>query len=571
MALSLKPVKGTERVFRASLDQLDGGLSTRTFPHLLPTNRLSRAINAVYYQDGVVGKRPGNSNYGGGSGATGSGHGIDSLARFYKGTPQTGTLVAQSNGGLYKGTDIGGAFALIGSGFAGSGKRASFAQTYDPDFSPAAASILIICDGTRVPYGWDGLNLTAFSTAHLALGRGGSAITPSLVCEWGPHIVYSGQPDEPTAVYIADALRPERFTGFGFEDSVGTAYTPYFPGTRDGSHGVVTQIAVWGPYLVVFFNSAIVIGENTGSYGAMNFVWSFLSRSKGCPSGYSVVAMDEGLYFFGGDRFYVTDTQGIYPLPDELPTLYSKDSVAFQKPLIANINTVFGVRHGSEYWASYDIGGGILQQVAVFNAAANGGFIPGIQIEDDPEGVARGGAWSIFSGMQLNSAVECRGPGDAYQLFWGSNTDLVAQYDPGGVYGDFGQPTYFECATKALFLGEPEGIKTIQGLYVQLVLNANIGSFVSQSTPYVVMDQLEVQCTPVEAAANVAGALYGGGGLYGSIMYNSPQNTVQETPKATPTLVAQGLSFQMGVFENSTNPFNIIGFTAEVTIDEPVP
>jgi hypothetical protein len=74
-------VPGQPNTVRAVVAELTGGLSTRTYPHILPSNYLSVATNVIFRQDGIISKRPGNIYYGSGTGQTGSGVPIESLFR----------------------------------------------------------------------------------------------------------------------------------------------------------------------------------------------------------------------------------------------------------------------------------------------------------------------------------------------------------------------------------------------------------------------------------------------------------------------------------------------------------
>ncbi len=168
----------------------------------MPDNYLAVANNVIYNQDGLVAKRPGNELYSG-YGHTGSNAAIFSMTRFYFGTPPIGQLVAHSGTGLYAGNDGTGHFTLINNSMGANG--ATFDQLYDPDFTPGAADVLFVCDGSRTAElrrhelraGSDGRGLAAARAQRL------SPITPKYVCVWGTHLVYSGEPSEPGGVYIS--------------------------------------------------------------------------------------------------------------------------------------------------------------------------------------------------------------------------------------------------------------------------------------------------------------------------------------------------------------------------------
>jgi hypothetical protein len=252
-------------LLRIGVDKLDGGWSTRTYPHLLPDNVLSVADNVVYVRDGLVSKRPGNEKYGG-NGVIGTGTASLAGTRFYFGNPVAGQLVVHSGTGLYKGNDGTGAFTLINNGLS-STQGATFAQMRDPDMSSGNAIALFVCDGTHAPSVYDGTNYVSVQTGGVFLPNSvtsGAPITPKYVCAWDQHLVYAGDQTDPGALYISDALRPERFTGFSFVDSAASSYVPYYPGGADSTLGPITGLGVIGPYLLIFFTTGIVSAINTG-------------------------------------------------------------------------------------------------------------------------------------------------------------------------------------------------------------------------------------------------------------------------------------------------------------------
>ncbi len=374
--MPVEQVVGSENTFRISADKLDGGWSTRTIATQLPDNKLAVADNVVFAQDGLVSKRPGNITYGGGSGATGSGSPILSMCRFYPASG-VGVLVVHSGTKLYKGNDLTGAFTQIAGITLSAATPARFTPMYDPDMTSGAATALFITDGVHLPQIWDGTNVAAAQTGGtwLPLGRAGAAITPLYSCNWDYHLCYAGQPDEPSGLYISDALRPESFTGTNYVASNLSSYVAYFPAGRDGTLGAITGIIPLGAVLLIFYQQGLVVATNSGTYGATQYTFTRLSSTVGATAPRSIVAMDTEVMFFGGDRFYATDGQTLAPLADDLPTLYDHTSRSIAPPEIVNASTVYGVRRGSSYWASYDSNaGGLLGRIAVFDTSAAGGY-----------------------------------------------------------------------------------------------------------------------------------------------------------------------------------------------------
>lgn len=575
MAVALKQVDGSTRTFRAEIMDIAGGWSTRTYPHLLPDNKLPKLENMVSVRDGLWNKRPGNGN----NSAVGTGLPILSMTRFY---PASGApiLVAHSGTGIWTGASSAGPWTQLAAGsvVVSSSQPCSFAQFADPE-NAHGPTVLFICDGAHVPWTWDGTNApTQVSTAggtHLPVGRGGSPITPKYVVNWDLHLVYSGQSDEPSGVYIADALTPESFTGSNFVASNATSYTAYFPGGRDGDLGAVTGIMPLGAVLVVFFACGIVIGQNTGSYGATQYVWTRLPGRIGAVAPRSIVSMDTYIAFFGGDRFYVTDANAIYPLPDELPTLYSATSRSSSPPLIKNAQTVFAARRGTEYVISYDsAASGHLDQIAVFDAGANGSFSFGQQVTGQAnEPASKGGAWYSWpSGMTMNAAIECRSGSDvgAFPFYWGSSlTDQVYQHDI-GTFDDAGSAIAVQLQTKTFFFDEVLGQKTIQGVYAVCVFDVLAATYSSAPQVFAYADSVQEFAPPVTVAIAPTGATYGTK-TYGTFQYSAGVSQIEVPLKFYPAALGPGQGLSFGVIENSKNPFGIIGFIVEFTVDPPAP
>lgn len=563
---------GTSKTYRLVINNLQGGWSTRSFPHQIRDNQLAVLDNFAHERDNIWTVRPGNINYGSGSGQTGSG--VASLAgtRFYFGSPTiSGQLCVQSGGNLYTGNDSSGVLTSVGSGMSTT-EAATFAQMYDPDNLSGAATTLFICDGSRAPRRWDGTNFAAVQTGSpfLPIGvQSGQPITPLYTAAWNYNLVYANEPTDQTALWISDALRPERFTATAVTDSTGANYIPYYPGGKNGALGVITGLGVINSFLVIFFTSGIVTCVNTGSYGAFQFLFTTISRTTGCTSPRSIVAMDFAICFFGGDRFYCTDGYGVYPLPDEVPTLYSVDNISSNPPEIANPTTVVAARNSLTYMAGYETTSGAGQsRIATFDTQANGGW--------NYSG-ATGGAWARYpSGMPMAWGVSCRGPGDAakmFPFFWGSSqADLIAQYDPsGGATTDFGSPIAFEIRTKSFYLDRPANPKTIQGIY-PLIVVSTFGNYTFTLSPYCIFDPGSLSpFTTLIYTVSPSGITYGQQ-TYGSFKYAAAQVYELFNTKSYPNNMPNapvGFSVALGINGSTTETFNVIGFECDMTIDEP--
>lgn len=543
------------------IDNLQGGWSTRSYPHRIRDDQVQTLSNMMHTRDNIWTVRSGNIKYGGGSGATGSGVACKSGYRFYSGNPPSGALYVHTGPNLYEGNDGTGAFTLVSNAL-GTTYPASFAQMYDPDASGSGitpGASMFVCDGVNVPRIVQSTSIANVNTGSGFLPVGvvsGASIKPRFVCDWDYHLVYANEPTDPCALWISDALHPERFTGTALISSNGTTYIPFYPGGQSASLGVITGIVPFGQYLIVFFTAGIVIGYNTGSYGAFQYVWETISRTLGCPAPQSIVAMDDAVFFFGGDKFYATDGQSIAALPDELPTIwdYSGQQTA---PDIATITTVSAARRGPMYMAGYtsaSAGGSHNNRVLVFDTAANGGW----QFPSNS-----GGAWSQFGpGMNFAWGQECRGPNDellGYPFFWGSSTtDLISQFDPSpDVFTDAqvtNVPITWEIITKSFYLDAPFNKKTITGLYLLLAFNNASNPYSITVNPFIEIDS---QTTVTFSPQTI------------TVPTGVSETYVKCYPAGGSTEWPQGHGIAAGASGNtSTGSLNIVGFMLEFIVDD---
>lgn len=573
MAVSQVEIAATPtsaRKLRVTVDELDAGLYSRSFDTLLPANALQRAQNCMFLQDGVVSKRFGNVNYGGGSGSTSSGAGSLSGFRFYTGNPKAGILFVQSGGKIWQGTDVGGTFAHNSGITPSSTTPGTWAQMFDPQSTPPSggAQELFYCDGSQLPYRYDTSNgfravRTGSSGANSFLPNGvksGTSITPFFVKTWGPHLVYANEPTDGGATWISDALRPECFNGFGLVTNDNTPYIPYYFGGQDADLGDITGIAIVNGLLIQTYNAGVVTVQNTGSWGAYEFYPQVISRRIGAFP-YSIVEFDNYIVFWGGDRFYACDGNTVVPFADFIPAQTSPTALPIT-PTLSPATTVRGMRESSRYWASFYNSVSSLG-VYVFDVAANGGWQYGSQpfiVDPNSQEAARGGAWSYWLGTDFPPGwgVECDGPGDTQQFFWGAlNVDKVAQFakpPASAVYSDFGDGILIDVLTKALTISESVLPKTPEFLWSTIVLPATNAGYSSAPTPYVVQDSVTqksatLQTSPIAVLAD-------------DVLYTNAKAAIQ-----SPTICN---SVALGISESSANPFAIIGFSCELT-EEPNP
>jgi hypothetical protein len=585
--VTVEQVPGTDKTVRVTIQGLINGRYTRSFPHEIPDGALYVADNVVYNRDNLVSKRPGNETYGNGSGATGSGIGSLAGVRFYPAPVGTTApqLLVHSGTGLYKGNDATGAFAAVnGAHPLNNARAATFAQMRDPDMSSGNNVALFICDGLHSPYVYDGANYVPVQTgAYAASGSipggnylpngvyTGTPIRPKFCLNWREHMVYGGDPDDPTGIWFSDASRPERFNGFSLTDSGGIPYAPYYPGGPDGALGAMTGFCQIGANLVIFFTQGVVTAINTGTYGVTQYQFSTISARVGMTSPSSLQVFDTFACFFGGDRFYATDGNTVQPLPDLIPDIYANNSQSTFPPDMKNKYNVTSARRGTSYWASYDnVGDGKQHSIVVFDTAANSGYTYGA-VQGGAFNTQQGGAWARWpTGMPLSWGLECRGDGDNFQTFWGSSVaDKIAQHDV-GTYDDFGATIAIEIRAKAFFLDKMVNPKTVESLYI-------IGAYQTESMPYAdsltgyVVTDLSQSVAPIaQAPISPSGVPYGAD-YYGQVTYGAGSQIIQFSTKTYPQREMIGNAIQPGVIENSKNPFNLIGFVIDLIVDNPAP
>lgn len=553
-----------------AIDELRGGWSTRSYPHKIQDHQLSLLDNFTHVRDNLWTIRAGNINYANAAGTTGSGQPSQSGFRWYFGNPKAGQLVVQSNGHFYTGNDGTGAFTSRNAGMSTT-VPATYAQMRDKDNGNAVT--LFICDGSRVPQRWDGTTFSAVNTTSgfLPLGAvSGAPITPRFVCAWDHHLVYANEPTDPTAVWISDALFPERFHGTALVASDGTTYIPYYPAGQDADMGDITGIVAHGQFLFVFYTNGLAVGQNTGSYGSFQYIWWVLSRSIGTPSPQSIVELENVVAFWGGHWFYATDGVYIKRVSLELPTLGIQNNIAEQGAEIANNVTVSGWRNNDQImWAyqSPQSPGTSQDRIVTFDMNANGGW--------DFIG-ERGGAWNRDIGMSVAWAAHCDGPGDNHQIFWGSSVaDQIAQFNPSTptVFTDFGSAIAFEIRTKSFFFDKPIHPKMVKGVYPIVAFTQQSNSFDAACTPYAIFDNgQKVEFTEATFMIAQVGTLYGSGAKYGTFLYEAGSGVSQQFmktyPQGEPTQFPTGHSIAVGCTGSASTSFNILGFVIELSIED---
>jgi hypothetical protein len=86
----------------------------------------------------------------------------------------------------------------------------------------------------------------------------------------------------------------------------------------------------------------------------------------------------------------------------------------------------------------------------------------------------------------------------------------------------------------------------------------------------VILDISESLGNIVDLSAATGGVLYGSGVQYGQVQYGQSGLILTAMAKSYLQQDAKGVIVQPGLVENSTNPFNLLGFVVDVIMDEPV-
>jgi hypothetical protein len=335
--------------FRVLYPDLGGGRNTREDSHAIQRDQLAISVNGWIEAAKSYSKRPGNIAAITANGATGSGIAIKGMAGARFGN--TSYVLAQSGTALYAAATTDTSFTNIGTLAANAGPIQA-AQEYDLVVSNNA---VFIVDGVDVPQLWQGPGHTIAPVGTPPLNHAGTnPITPKYVQSLNNSIWYSGEPTEPTGIYISDPSAPETFSYGG--QLPGNAFIPYLIGFNDGiAGGDITGMAPLQNSMIVYKQSAVYQFVYTGYYGDVG-PWAVrvLSASVGMTAPRSLVSFDTFHCFLGIDGVYTCDgnTVSARPISDSNPDLFDGPTAAIQ-----DRTTAVGVRFGPRYMLFYDNGG----------------------------------------------------------------------------------------------------------------------------------------------------------------------------------------------------------------------
>lgn len=256
-------------------DMFDGGLNIRDFWHTIKDNELTVANNIRLDEGGVVRRRGGwtklvSTAVGSAGNLIGLVHGSwlvsGVLTRYVVVTD--GTKVFWLNSASW--TDITGGVVMA----PGTTTLVSFAQMNN---------LLVGFDGTNAPWTWDGL---AGSISLLS----GSPPIGNMGIVWQNRLFFAGKGTARTRLYYSDVGDPATWGASSFMD---------VPSPYDGDE--ITGLAILYGNLIVFKRNSIYL--ITGD-APENFVISKTNAAVGCVSPYSVISVDNLVYFVSDKGLY---------------------------------------------------------------------------------------------------------------------------------------------------------------------------------------------------------------------------------------------------------------------------
>ena len=253
----------------------DGGLNIRDFWHTIADNELTLADNVRLDEGGVLRRRGGwtklaSAAVGSAGNLIGLVHGAwlisGTLTRYVVVTD--GTTVYWLNGASW--TDITGAVVMSPS----ADTLVSYLQMNN---------LLIGYDGKNAPYQWNG---AAASISLLA----GSPPVGNIGIVWQNRVWFAGANTARTRAYYSDAGDPETYGASSYID---------VPSPYDGDE--ITGFSVLYGNLVVFKRRSIYIIQGDAP---SNFTVSATNSSVGCVSPYSIVNVENLIYFVSDKGLY---------------------------------------------------------------------------------------------------------------------------------------------------------------------------------------------------------------------------------------------------------------------------
>lgn len=271
------PTRGARnaQVVSPTYSKFDGGLNIRDFWHTIADNELTVANNLRYDEGGVIRRRGGWTKLASAAvGTAGNLIGVFQGAWLISGVltryviATDGVTVFWLNGASW--TDITGAVVNT----AASNSLISFLSFNN---------VLIGYGGTSAPWSWNG------SAAAIVLVAG-SPPTGNIGIVWQNRVFFAGVTTARTRVYYSDSGDQTVWGASSFFD---------VPSPYDGDE--ITGFAVLYGNLIVFKRRSIYIVQGDAP---ANWVISKTNSSVGCVSPYSIVGVDNLVYFVSDKGLY---------------------------------------------------------------------------------------------------------------------------------------------------------------------------------------------------------------------------------------------------------------------------
>lgn len=575
------------RVFIEYADP-SGGLNTRRDVHALDRNMLAVSINGWPARQNVIAKRPASTYYvNTTTGATGlGGTGTTIVATRWVIAGLTTTVLLAQNG-------VNLAFAAVGasswtdiSTAMGAGaKRIHVAQMYDP---LTAANQCFICNGVDLPWMWAGPGHTTLTQTSVANGlpvnhAGSTGITPRFVTTVGNNsvLVYSGEPTEPTAVYISNAFYPQGFTqSASSATNYPGSYQPYLVGYNDGVNGgSVTGISSLQGNIMCYKESAIYRGQFVNIYGtSYGFQWQVVSATIGMVAPESLVSFDNYQVFLTMDDVTYTDGYQVQSISANVPTFFDGSLDGYQQLCLSD-PTAVAVRVGSRYIIWYDRGLPGAPGVAAGYPTSGVWFdFSTPDIDGYPQAGEMQGALSQYpftATMPVAGACQLNGPYDSGLFVWTSATaDQVSLFGlgfsefGGNISTTFAGPAdrFPQVASDSSFFDEKRIHSARLAIAADLASTSQLTFNVTFTTDFLLTTSSSA-LTPIIPGSGTATF---GTGTFGTSVFGSSTGATIYAPVTIIPPTTDGRMIQMMIQESSTTEWLYLGAVLEVSRRLPV-
>ena len=303
-----------------------GGLNTRDYWHTLKDNELTVARNIRLDEGGVIRKRGGWAKYI--SSAVGS---AGNLKGVFQGVwVSAGTVIRAviATDGVTVWYESAGAWANITGAVVLTTTNAALNSFV------LFNNLLIGHDGVNAPWQWDG---AAAAISTLA----GSPPVGNISIVWQSRLWFAGVGTAQTRLYYSDVNDPAVWGASSFID---------VPSTFDGDP--ITGLAVLYGNLIIFKRNSIYIIQGDAP---SNFVVSKTNSAVGCVSPYSVVSVDNLVYFVSDKGLYAMNLSNTKHLAYKVEPNYTR---AVKNQLLSSLarNRIQGIhyRAKNEVWFAID-------------------------------------------------------------------------------------------------------------------------------------------------------------------------------------------------------------------------